>query len=53
MKGLRNPARDLHLIVGSGEMKAMFKSHSSGVHVQNRLGKGKLRSGRFPRQLRY
>lgn len=37
-KGLRNLARELHLIgVGGGEMKAVFKARSSGVHVQERL----------------
>lgn len=38
VKGLRNLARELHLIgVGGGEMKAAFKEQSSGVHVQQRL----------------
>ena len=57
MKGLRNLARDLHSLgVRSGEMKAMFKKQSSGVHVQNRLEWGRgggLKSGRFPARLMF
>ena len=48
MRGLRNLARDLCLIVGSGKMKATCKEHSSGVHVQDRLEQGRLKLGRFP-----
>lgn len=53
MEGLGNLAKDLCLIGGSGKMKAMFKEHSSGVHVQGRLEQGKLKSGRFPGKLMY
>lgn len=57
MKGLRNLTRDLHLMgLGSGEMKAMFKEQSSGVHVQDRLEWGRgggLKSGRFPARLMF
>ena len=41
MKSLRNLAKDLDVIgVESGKMKALFKEHLSGVHVQERLGQG-------------
>lgn len=53
MKVLRNLARDLRLIVGSGEMQAIFKEHLSGVHVQNRLEQRRLKLGSFPRWLMY
>lgn len=54
MKGLRNLAGDLRLMgVGSGEMKAMFEEHSSGVHVQDRLERGKADVRRFPERLMY
>lgn len=37
-EGPQKPGMDLHLIgVGGGEMKAVFKEQSSGVHVQDRL----------------
>ena len=49
MEGLRNLARDLHLIgVGSGKMKAMFKEHLSGVHVQDRLERGEAEVREVP-----